>query len=122
MHVHKRTRTFFLGGSTFESRSLLKIALVVEVGKATLKDGTPAVIHRFQFPAICWRGSMSSSSQASYKFRPYIQFTTVESCTTIVSPTIPQMSPKLRAGGGAFHATHALRSHSAKQPRRLHQR
>jgi hypothetical protein len=39
-----------------------------------LKDGAEATVHRFQAPAFCWQGSMTSSSNASYTFKPFAQY------------------------------------------------
>ncbi len=53
---------------------------LVEVGTATLKDGTAATLHKFGALAVCWRGSMSSSSSAVYEFKPFMKFEAEGKC------------------------------------------
>jgi hypothetical protein len=47
---------------------------LVKIGEATLKDGNIGEIHKFIGTGFCWRGSASSSSNASYSFKPFVEF------------------------------------------------
>jgi hypothetical protein len=62
----------------YYSRGLGPISIpvdrVVKIGEVVRKDGSIGFIHRFQAAAFCWQGSMSSSGNASYTFRPFMEF------------------------------------------------
>jgi hypothetical protein len=54
--------------------SFIPLEKLVAIGTATLRNGETATLHRFQAPAFCWRGSATSSSRATYDFKPFLQF------------------------------------------------
>lgn len=60
---------YFDGGIKHVSRDKMN-----KIGEATRKNGETADVHRFLGTAFCWQGSMSSSSNASYAFKPFMQF------------------------------------------------
>lgn len=44
------------------------------VDQVRLADGRPARVHAFLAPIYCWQGSATSSSRATYAFKPFAQF------------------------------------------------
>lgn len=66
-----------IGFSYDGSISFSALDRLVAIGTATLRNGESATIHRFQAPAFCWRGSATSSSRATYDFKPFLQFKAV---------------------------------------------
>ncbi len=64
---------FFYRGYGSEGRFVPRDRLV-QVGTATRLDGAPMAVHRFAGFANCWNGSASSSSLATYTFKPFVQF------------------------------------------------
>jgi hypothetical protein len=66
-----------IGFSYNGSPSFSALEKLVAIGTVTLRNGETATLHRFQAPAFCWRGSVTSSSRATYDFKPFLQFTAV---------------------------------------------
>ncbi len=70
---------FFFGGSTgFVPRARLSAA-----GAVTLADGTPATVHRFLAPGMCFGQGGNSSSILSrrFTFKPYARFDAASAAT-----------------------------------------
>jgi transcription elongation factor Elf1 len=53
---------------------------LVPAGEVTLKDGTPGILHHFGAIAVCWAGSMSSSTNNDYDFKPFLTFVDGDTC------------------------------------------
>jgi hypothetical protein len=49
-------------------------------GFATFKNGDEATLHEFGEVAVCWSGSMSSSMNAVYQFKPFMKFVSGDTC------------------------------------------
>jgi hypothetical protein len=64
---------FHYDGINNLSRFIPKSKLV-EVGSVTLRSGQAAKVHEFVGFTTCWLGSGSSSANAKYTFKPYMQF------------------------------------------------
>jgi len=64
---------FHYDGYTGKGRFIPKSALV-EIGFVSLRTGGGARVHEFAGFTTCWLGSGSSSANAKYKFKPYMQF------------------------------------------------
>ena len=47
---------------------------LARVNTVTLKDGRSAAVHAFLAPVACWAGSVTSSSQRVYEFKPFALF------------------------------------------------
>lgn len=67
---------YYKGWKPFETEPFRFVGAqdLEEVGSATLKDGSPAKLHRFIGLANCWLGSATSSSRGTYRFKPWMEF------------------------------------------------
>ena len=56
------------------------VANLLPWGYETLKNGDSATLHRFGAVAVCWAGSMSSSANRVYEFKPFMRFEAESKC------------------------------------------
>jgi hypothetical protein len=56
-----------------EINTVIKTDLL-KIAEVTMKDGSIGEVHKFIGTAFCWQGTASSSTQATYSFKPFVEF------------------------------------------------